>query len=875
MGRDGLGPGARSELLLTALSSMFDSDVEMLHPGLQAARLLACLLMLMPLAAAAEGSAGEAHPELWPRTASRGLTDAATEAFVSDLMARMSLEEKVGQMIQADISSIRPEDLRTYPLGSILAGGNTAPLGQPADGALHAAPAAWIETARAFRRVSLEKRPGHTPVPVMFGVDAVHGNSHVLGATVFPHNIGLGAAHDPELVRRVGEATAQETAATGFDWAFGPALAVPQDERWGRHYEGYSQDPALVRSYAGEIVRGLQGEPGRGSVIQRGHVAASAKHFLGDGATRDGIDQGDADVDEATLIRLHAQGYPAAIEAGVMTIMASFSSWQGVKMTANRSLLTDVLKRRMGFDGFVVSDWNSHGQVPGCTNESCPAAVNAGIDMLMAPNDWKALYANLLAQVRSGEVAPARLDDAVRRILRVKARLGLFEPGRPWEGRAGVLGSPGHRALARRAVRESLVLLKNDRGVLPVRASARVLVAGSAADDIGRQCGGWTLSWQGGENRNQDFPQAESIYAGLRDAIRAGGGHVELRADGRATARPDVAVVVIGEHPYAEGWGDLKTLEYQPGDKADLALLRRLKAQGIPVVTVFLSGRPLWVNPEINASDAFVAAWLPGTEGGGVADVLVGDARGAARHDFTGRLAFSWPRTAADTGARRPPGPGEGFGFGIGYGLTYRERRETPLLAEAPGLTVPQENFANYLVQGRAQPPWRLLLRHGEHTVPVAAAAGQGDLDEVVSLRAVDAGGLQEGGRQLGWTGRDRGEVAIAGPALDMRMLSNGEAALQLRYRLDERPTAPTRLAMRCGPGCAGAVDLTPTLLQAPPGQWRSMKVKLSCFRDAGADVSKVTEPFALNTSGRLRLSVSSVQLTSDPAGSVCPPAVN
>ena len=829
----------------------------------------------MGTAQAVQAKAGEAHPNLWPRSSSQGLTDARTEAFVSSLMARMTLEEKVGQMIQADTSSIRPEDLREVPVGSILAGGNSPPLIQDGGAAGAAGPhafaaSAWIATAQAFRRVSMEPRPGHTRIPVMFGVDAVHGNSHVLGGTVFPHNIGLGAARDPQLVRRIGEATAQEAAATGFDWAFAPTLAVPQDERWGRHYEGYSEDPALVRAFAGAAVRGLQGEPGAGPMIQSGHVAASAKHFLADGGTRDGVDQGDADVAEPKLISIHAQGYPAAIEAGVMTVMASFSSWQGVKMTGNRSLLTGVLKERLGFEGLVFSDWNSHGQVPGCTGQSCPAAINAGIDMLMAPNDWKALYRNTLAQAKDGRIPLSRVDDAVRRILRVKAKLGLFDPARPWEGRPGVLASAEHRALAREAVRKSLVLLKSNGRVLPLRASARVLVTGFGADDIGLQSGGWTLSWQGGEHRNSDFPQGQSIYAGIREAIEAGGGRVELAEEGRYTIRPDVAVVVFGEHPYAEGWGDLKTLEYQSGNKHDLALLRRLKAQGIPVVSVFLSGRPLWVNEEINASDAFVAAWLPGSEGGGVADVLVGDASGAPRYDFVGELSFSWPRTAAQSGHERAA-EGGGPQFAYGYGLSYKDRRDTPALAEVSGVSAAEANFANYLVHGRAQPPWKLLLRHGGRTLSVAVGTTAGEVDRVVSTRAVDGDGVQEGGRQFSWSGEAAGEVAIAGPALDMRMLSNGEASLLLDYRLDEKPSALTRLAIGCGPGCGGAVDLTSTLNQATPGEWRSVKVKLSCFRDAGADVSKVTEPFVLKTSGRLSLSLTTVQLSSDPVGAICP----
>ena len=537
-------------------------------------------------------TAGTAHAALWPPAHSRGLVSPAGEQEIDALLSRLSLEEKIGQMIQADMSTIRPADLREIPVGSVLAGGDSPSLGSPT---LRTPVGAWVDTARAFRAVSVEERPGHTPIPVMLGIDAVHGNSHVPGATVFPHNIGLGAAHDPELVQRIAAATAQETAASGFDWAFGPTLAVPQDVRWGRSYEGYADDPALVTQYAGAFVQGMQGDPedvyaAPAGLLQGGHVATSAKHFLGDGATREGVDQGDAQISEAELMRVHAAGYRAAIDAGALTVMVSFSSWQGVKMSGNRSLLTDVLKGRMGFEGFVVSDWNSHGQIPGCSNVDCPAAINAGIDMLMAPDGWKELYGNLLAQARAGTIPASRIDDAVRRILRVKRRLGLFAAQRPWEGRDGVLSSPEHRALARESVRKSLVLLKNKGGVLPLRATSHVLVTGSAADAIGTQCGGWTLSWQGNDNHNADFPRGTSVYAGLAAALQAGGGSAELQPDAHFTIRPDVAVVVFGETPYAEGWGDLKNLEYQAGDKHDLGLLRTLETQGIPVVLDLLVG---------------------------------------------------------------------------------------------------------------------------------------------------------------------------------------------------------------------------------------------------------------------------------------------
>jgi beta-glucosidase len=598
-------------------------------------------LLLGSAAAGAHEPRGIAHPALWPEAHGAGLVEADGEAFIGDLLQRMSLAEKVGQIIQADIGNIKPQELREYPLGAVLAGGAVPPLTGDDRSA-----AAWLDTTRAFHAVAVESRPGHTPIPLLFATDAVHGNNGLTGATIFPHNIALGAMHDPDLIRRIGEATAQETAAVGMDWAFAPMLAVPQDLRWGRVAESYAQDPALVSADAAAMVRGLQGDPdgpaeARG--LQGGHVAATAKHFLGDGGTRGGVDQGDTEVSEGTLIQVHAPGYVSAIDAGVMTVMVSYSSWQQRKMHANASLLTDVLKGRLGFEGLTVGDWNGHAQVPGCSPVNCALALNAGLDMFMAPDGWQQLFQQTLAEVRSGEIPMARLDDAVRRVLRVKWRLGLFRSSRPWEGRTEVIGSEAHRALARAAVRESLVLLKTRPGLLPLHADARVLVAGDAADDIGRQCGGWTITWQGLEHANEAFPNGQSIYEGLRSALQAGGGSADLSLDGRYTVKPDVAVVVFGEHPYAESLGDLHTLEYRHDDAHDLKLLQRLRSAHVPVIAIFLAGRPRIVDRELQAADAFVAAWLPGSEGGGVADLLIGDADGSARYRFTGTLAFKWP----------------------------------------------------------------------------------------------------------------------------------------------------------------------------------------------------------------------------------------
>ena len=787
-----------------------------------------------------------AHPELWPKAASpASITDARTEAFITDLMAKMSLEEKVGQTIMADGSAIAPEDLRKYPLGSVEAGGNTAP-----DGNDRATAARWVEWIKAYRAVALEKREGQNAIPIIFGIDAVHGHNNIVGATIFPHNIGLGAARDPDLIRRIGEVTATEVAATGADWTFGPTLAVPRDERWGRTYEGYAEDPEVSKAYAGPMTVGLQGVLKAGQPLASNHVVGSAKHFVADGGTEGGKDQGDALVSEQDLIRLHAQGYPPAIDAGILTVMVSFSSWKGVKHTGNKSLQTDVLKGRMGFEGFIVGDWNAHGQVEGCTNTNCPQAWNAGMDMVMGPDSWKGLFENALAQVKDGTIPMARLDDAVRRVLRVKVKAGLFDAKRPLEGQFQLLGAPAHRAVAREAVRKSLVLLKN-QGVLPIKSTARVLVTGDGADNIGKQAGGWTLTWQGTGNKNSDFPNGQSIYSGIVDALKAGGGTAEVSTDGSFKQKPDVAVVVFGENPYAEFQGDLTNLEYQPGDKTDLALMKKLKAQGIPVVAVFMSGRPMWVNPEINAADAFVAAWLPGSEGGGVADVLVGDAAGKARHDFSGKLSFSWPKRANQVPLNRGDA-GYDPQFAYGYGLNYAKPGKFGPLSEDPGMVSGAVNVDRYFEAGRAPPPW---------TLNVAGA---------LSVKAIDAG-AQENARLADWSGQGNGALIVLGQPVDLSRQTTGDMAVMLRYRVDVAPTGPVSMAIGCGESCNVGLDVTSTFSSAKIGEWRTAKIKLSCFKAKGADMAQVSSPFALSTAGRFAMAFTEIRLASNEGDAVCP----
>jgi beta-glucosidase len=585
------------------------------------------------------------HPNLWPEGKSPIGLDAKIEKRIDGLLQRMTVEEKVGQVVQPEWKSISPAEVAQYHIGSIENGGGAVPGGNK-----HSSVQDWVNLIEPYYDASVDPAKNRVIIPLIWASDAVHGHNNVYGATLFPHNIGLGAAHDPELIRRIGEVTAAEVRTTGMDWSFAPTIAVARDDRWGRTYESYSEDPKIVAQYAAAMVTGLEGSGS--TFLDKDHVISTAKHFLGDGSTDGGRDQGDSLASEADLIRLHAAGYAQAIDAGTQSIMASFNSWHGVKMHANQALMTDVLKGQMGFDGFIMGDWNAHGQIPGCTNADCAKAFNAGLDIFNAPQDWKVLYASLVREVNDGTIPKARLDDAVRRILRVKIRMGVFDEPAP-DKRPNTyqpMGTPGHRALARQAVRESLVLLKND-GVLPIKPNATVLIAGDGADNIAMQSGGWTLSWQGDDNGPNDFPGATSIYGGLK-----------------------------AETPYAEYKGDQRDVALHHDNAESLELIKKLKAQGIPVVAVMLSGRALYVNPQINAADAFVEAWLPGSEGEGVADVLTG------KNDFTAKLGFSWPKRPDQT----PLNVGDATydpQFAYGFGLSYAAPAQTPALPEVADTT--------------------------------------------------------------------------------------------------------------------------------------------------------------------------------------------
>ncbi|TAK37882.1 MAG: glycoside hydrolase family 3 protein [Lysobacteraceae bacterium] len=789
-----------------------------------------------------------AEPPLqdWPRIESAIAPDPATEARVRGIVAGMTLAQKVGQMTQAEIKSITPEEVRQYYIGSVLNGGGSWPAMD-----MHATVGDWLTLADRYRAASMST-DASVPIPVIWGTDAVHGHSNVHGATIFPHNIGLGAAHDVALVERIGAATAQSVRATGIDWVFAPTVAVAQDTRWGRSYESFSSGGGLVRDYAEAYVRGLQG-----GLDGDDKVVATAKHYIGDGATRDGKDQGVAQVDKATMLNVHAQGYYGALGAGVQTVMASYNSWNDIaagvdygKMHGSRELLTVALKDKMGFDGFVVSDWNGIGQVPGCTNAGCAQAINAGIDMVMVPDDWKAFIANTIAQVEAGEIPMGRIDDAVTRILRVKLRAGLFDAMPSDSRHAGNEAALQHRELSRRAVRESLVLLKNDGGLLPLPRDRRVLVVGRGADSVPMQAGGWSLTWQGTDTSNADYPNATTILDGIRAAL--GEDNVAYGANGVAGASGDfdAVIAVIGESPYAETNGDIvasDNVAHSRRHPEDLALLQEAAATGKPVVVVFLSGRPLYTNDLMNMAQAFVAAWLPGTEGAGVADMLfTGPLSTGAQSDFRGTLTFPWPGQACPP-ASSSPDPARPPLFPVGYGLRLGDREPVGTLpVDIPAACAAASTLA--IFNRTDVPPFTLQLSAD------GAIRGVGsDLNAVIEFPRDKPAmrvetmqiNLQQDARRVTWLAP--AQLRAINPSRNnLAAFAQADGALQFDVVVETPPTSPVILSMGCGTGCGAELDLAATLRGYAPGTRHGVTVPLACFAAGGLDLAGVEVPFAI-----------------------------
>ena len=779
---------------------------------------------------------------------------------VDSLLASMTVQQKVAQMIQGEIKHVSPDDLRRYGLGSVLNGGGSFP-----DNNKYSTLEDWVALADAYRQASLDQSGGSAGIPVLWGTDAVHGHNNVIGATLFPHNIGLGAANDPELIGKIGRITSREVAATGIDWIFAPTVAVPLDDRWGRTYEGYSDRPEIVRAYAGVIVSALQSEG----------LLATAKHFFGDGGTYRGIDQGDTRGSIETLLEIHGQGYYSALDGGVTSVMASFNSINGSKIHGDKSILDDLLRDQLGFEGFTIGDWNGHGQVPGCTNESCAQAIKAGMDMVMVPEDWKALLLNTVAQVESGVISEGRIDEAVRRILTAKMKAGLFDAPMPSAKAVPLqanLGSEEHRIVAREAVRKSMVLLKNNGSVLPISGSAEVLVAGSGANSIEMQTGGWTITWQGTGNSNETFPGATSIYAAIDQALTGMGGSATLSVDGSYTKRPDVAVVVFGETPYAEGQGDVDTLAWQQEDPRDLRLLQQLQSEGVPVVAVLLTGRPLWMNAELNASDAFVVAWLPGSEGGGIADVLIADAEDEVRYDFHGRLSFDWPNK--DLNANDPALPVDDILFEYGYGLSYAEPGQVGDLDETP--VGKSDSLDRLIFGGTARDPWQTFI--GDEMAwetDVRGSQASTMLGEL-QIRTFDRR-KQEDSIELMWSGTGDSASQVYWRSAEVRDLSSITSRggyLVLDMQVVELPQSDVTLRVDCDYPCSGEIDLTATLAGAPTKQWQVYAIPLSCFAEKGADLTKVSSPAVVTTNAAMTLRISEIALrVTMPADAVqiCP----
>jgi beta-glucosidase len=613
----------------------------------------ATLALFAALFFTALGSPSSADP-------ARGLRTADPE--VDALLARMTLDEKIGQMTQAEQSALGDsDDVETLFLGSVLSGGNSDPKTN-----------SFEDWRAVYERYQAQARKTRLRLPILYGIDAVHGHSNVLGAVIFPHNIGLGATRDAALVESVSRATAVEVRATGIQWTFAPCVAVPRDERWGRTYEGFAEEPQLVAELGAAAVRGLQGADPSAPTS----VLACVKHFAGDGGTiwgtgrldpatgrRNPLDRGDVRLSEEDLKRIHMAGYRTAIDAGAMTIMPSYNSWNGEKASGSKHLLTDILKGELGFDGFLISDYNAIEELPGAYRDQVRASVLAGMDMFMVPARYREFVTALKSLVADRSVPMARIDDAVRRILRVKVALGLLKPGySPLADRtlASTFGSAEHRALARRAVQSSLVLLKNEKLALPLaKTLARIHVAGARADDLGSQCGGWTISWQGAPGATTT---GTTILGAIRKAVSPST-QVTYSVDGSNSRGADAVVVVVGETPYAEFEGDREDLSLSA---TDVQALARAREAGVPVIAVVISGRPLILGDSLAGIDALVAAWLPGSEGEGVADILFGDAKPS------GKLPMTWPRTMAQLPINVGDTPYDPL-FPYGFGLTYGE----------------------------------------------------------------------------------------------------------------------------------------------------------------------------------------------------------
>jgi beta-glucosidase len=839
----------------------------------------------------------------WPKIESAIAKDPVIEAEVARLLSLMTLEEKVGQMVQPDLREVTPEEAGQYKLGSILNGGGSWPQNNK-----YATAEDWAKEAdKYYLAIKEAYQDRGFYIPFMWATDAVHGHNNVFRATVFPHNIGLGAANNPELIKQIGIATAKEVVATGLDWTFAPTVAAPRNDRWGRTYEGYSEDPEIIYLYAAKMVEGLQG--GASGLKGQANVISNVKHWVGDGGTRNGVDRGENHYSEEYLRNIHATGYFSGLNAGAQVVMTSFNSWHNKanydltgsgeynkKLHGSKYLITDVLKNQMGFDGIVVTDWSGISEINGCTASDCAESVNAGNDVFMVParSDWQGFYRNVINQVNSGIIPMSRIDDAVTRILRVKLRANLWDKPQPSQrqhaGDQSLLGAPEHRALARQAVSESLVLLKNNN-ILPLAKNQKLFIGGSAIHDIQKQTGGWSLTWQGTENKiDRDFPGATTMQMALAHVV----GEENIMTDLTQVDKNSVVIMVIGEDPYAETFGDIrpnKTLEYATLKStygADLETIKTLHAAGAKIVTVFYSGRPLYVNEELNLSDAFVAAWLPGTEAGGITDVLFNlDGK-----DFTGKLSFSWPMTKCSTAINRvaPNLPNyvtpemeqtltgkHAPLFPYGYGLSYADG-SAQVATDLNAIPLDPRDY------GCGQTPADKVNSVDSHEIfgskasgefnsriatasnnwqPLAVSAGSTTSNGAITTKPINYLHQQDA-LNVVFNGSAAAQLflhTVSDNSVDFSNYAKTDATMQFDIDMKSKAPASLRLATQCIWPCNASLPLQKLMPEpSETADWKTIKVPLSCFVEKGMDFSQLNIPFLITSDEAVEFNIGEIR---------------
>lgn len=794
------------------------------------------------------------------------------EKFINNLVQKMTLEQKVGQVIMPDIDEVTPQDAKKYQLGTFLNGGGKFPNKNK-----NSSVEDWKELSRDFYNSS--PTVDGIVIPILWGTDAVHGHNNVIGATIFPHNIGLGSTMNADLIKKIGQAVAREVLSTGIPWTFAPTIAVPQNDLWGRTYEGYSENPELVSLLGEAMILGLQGEGEE--FLDSNHVLATAKHFLGDGGTENGIDQGNTILSEQDLRDIHGEPYFAAISSCIQTVMASFNSWNGEKAHGSKYLLKDILRDQMGFDGLVIGDWNGHGQVPECSKENCPQSFNAGVDIFMAPDEWKPLYKNTLMQVKNGDIPIERLDEAVKNILSVKYLLGMFDGRKPHMYPYNYIGDASHREIARQAVRESIVLLKNNNNTLPIKNGKHILVIGDSAKRITKQMGGWTITWQGRENNNSEFPNSKSIYDAIKYKTEKNGGTVEFSDTSNYEKKPDLVIFVYGEDPYAEGDGDRKHIFFENQDSMFIKYMKDLHEENIPSVSLFISGRPLIVNKEINLSDSFVQLWLPGTAIEGVTDVIFTDANNEINYDFKGKLSYSWPKYSYQTKLNYGDKDYDPL-FPYGFGLTYSD--DTYMNSIDATETIPQKDEIT-LFLGSAYPSYKEVISYydsdkNEQVYEGISADIYKNERAGLSISKFDYKKQDDAKRiDFGQLNTFKTWEISSGSNEDLSYMQDG--SLELILRSQNLPDKTLELVIECSKNqeqinmsgtkeCYQSFNLSNILKKELTGAWQKITMPLSCLNNKNFEISSITSRAKLTTSGDWVLDIHSIKYLNNKKAETC-----